>query len=146
MLKACDRMAEKRKRGIKWGKYMDLLLRKKVCSWTPLWGMSLVHPRLSCFCVCLRTISLLFRQQPYPVHRVELILQSREEVERFSSNFSRILSYFFSVIEENIQWQSNNKLILFRFFYKLFSKQVQQKCVQYLDRTILNFYQDPRIV
>lgn len=146
MLKACDRMAEKRKRGIKWGKYMDLLLRKKVCSWTPLWGMSLVHPRLSCFCVCLRTISLLFRQQPYPVHRVELILQSREEVKRFSSNFSRILSYFFSVIEENIQWQSNNKLILFRFFYKLFSKQVQQKCVQYLDRTILNFYQDPRIV
>lgn len=146
MLKACDRMAEKRKRGIKWGKYMDLLLRKKVCSWTPLWGMSLVHPRLSCFCVCLRTISLLFRQQPYPVHRVELILQSREEVKRFSSNFSRILSYFFSVIEENIQWQSNNKLILFRFFYKLFSKQVQQKRVQYLDRAILNFYQDPRIV
>lgn len=146
MLKACDRMAEKRKRGIKWGKYMDLLLRKKVCSWTPLWGMSLVHPRLSCFCVCLRTISLLFRQQPYPVHRVELILQSREEVKRFSSNFSRILWYFFSAIEENIQWQSNNKLILFRFFYKLFSKQVQQKCVQYLDRTILNFYQDPRIV
>lgn len=121
----CDRMAKKRKREIKWGKYMDLLLRKKVCSWTPLWGMSLVHPRLSCFCVCLRTISLLFRQQPYPVHKVELIFQSWQEVKRFSSNFSRILRYFFRSLKRIYTHHSNNKWIYFiysarrnRFFYK----------------------------
>lgn len=111
-------MAKKRKREIKWGKYMDLL-RKKVCSWTPLWGMSLVHPRLSCFCVCLRTISLLFRQQPYPVHRVELILEKKRTV------FPRIFPEFFRSSKRHITVIINGFYFIYsarcnRFFYKLF--------------------------